>query len=205
MRIDDCSLDETLYSALKDDLITKRHTDMVFVYYNETTAMVEFSRECHRIALATKSRSLHRILKHVDHEIDNTTLIIVGKDGKPEAEALFNKLYNLQTSGKEINLWDDEEREEAVPKFDCKPENKYEPDFTDEDIKKERLDDEPQLEEDVEFHDTVEDYEEAEEEEWDLNMKYLKGGEGSALCEPPKDITDSMAEGKRKQPGQHEL
>ena len=200
MRIDDCSLDETLYSALKDDLITKRHTDMVFVYYNETTAMVEFSRECHRIALATKSRSLHRILKHVDHEIDNTTLIIVGKDGKPEAEALFNKLYTLQTSGNEINLWDNEEREEAVPEFDCKPENKYEPDFPDEVIKKERLDDEPQLE-DLEFTDTFEDFDEAEKEECDFKMMYPKRGKRSALCEPPKVLTDSMDEGKRNNLG----
>ena len=192
MRIDDCSLDETLYSALKDDLITKHHTDMIFAYYNETTAMVEFSRECHRIALAAKSRSLHRILKHVDHEIDNATLIIVGKDGKPEAEALFNKLYNLQTSGKEINLWDNEDREEAVPEFDCKPENKYEPDFTGEDIKKERLDDEPQLEEDLEFTDTFEYSEEAEKEESDYKMMYPKRGKISALVEPPTVLTHSM-------------
>ena len=96
--------------------------------------------------------------------------------------------------------------EESVPEINCKPETKHGPAFTDGNIREEDLD-YPLFEEDVEFHDTFEDYdeEEDEEEEWDLKMKHPKGSEGSALCEPPKVITDSMGEGKRKQPGQHEL
>ena len=79
------SLDQTIYTALKDDLITKHHVDILFSYYNETTSTVEFTMECHRIALAAKSKSLHQILNQTDQEIDRTTLIMVGKDSKPEA------------------------------------------------------------------------------------------------------------------------
>ena len=201
--MNDCTLDQTLYGALKDDLVTKRHVDMVFSYYNETTAMVEFTSECHRIALAAKSRSLHQILDHAGREIDGTTLIIVGQDSKPEAEDLFNMLYNPEASGEDITFWEDAEivpleRGEAVPEFDCTPENNIEPIFSDEDIKEESLDD-PLFEEDLEFNDTFED-----EEECDLKAK-PKYPTRDKICEPPKVLTYRMEGRNGKQTGLHEL
>ena len=58
------SLNRTIYGALKNDLISKKHVDMVFSYFNEITETVVFTTRCHRIALAAKSRHLHQILLH---------------------------------------------------------------------------------------------------------------------------------------------
>ena len=138
MTMDAKSLDWTVYSALKHDLTNKQHVDMVLAYYNEATSKVEFSKECHKIALAAKSRSLHQILlRHADHEGADTALIFVGQDNGSEVEALFNKCYNPETSSEEITLWSNE----ALTKFECTPDINFENDILDEDIKKEDLDD----------------------------------------------------------------
>ena len=184
MGIDKCSLDQTIYSALNDDLIAKRCVDMVFSYYNETTSKVEFTKDCHRIALAAKSRSLHHILNLAAGHNDCTSLIMVGKDCKLEAESLFNMFYNPGTSDEDIILWDDGKGKEVVPELECTPDINYEHGFLDEDIKQENLDDHLYKEEDIESDETSEDSEITEEELCDrkTEMKYLQ----DALYQPPK-------------------
>ena len=38
------TLDQTVYGALREDLVDQRHVDMVFAYYNESAAKVEFTK-----------------------------------------------------------------------------------------------------------------------------------------------------------------
>ena len=104
---DNLTIDQTVYGALKDDLINKHHVDMVFSYYNEKTAKVEFSKSCHRMALAAKSRLLYYLLSHGSFGDEILTLILVGSDNLGAAEDLINILYSPEKCGKDITLWDD--------------------------------------------------------------------------------------------------
>ena len=45
------TLDQEVYSALRDDLEEKKHVDMVFSYFNDVRGKVEYSVRCHRMAL----------------------------------------------------------------------------------------------------------------------------------------------------------
>ena len=38
------TLEQTVYGALRDDLVEQRHVDMVLAYYNESAAKVEFTK-----------------------------------------------------------------------------------------------------------------------------------------------------------------
>ena len=60
------TLDETVYAALRFDLDEKRHVDMVFSYYNEAAERVEYSADCHKIAMAAKSTLIRKLL--LQHE-----------------------------------------------------------------------------------------------------------------------------------------
>ena len=111
----DSSLNQTIYNALSNDLIHKKHVDMVFSYFNEITATVVFTTRCHRIALAAKSRYLHQILLHnADQEIDSTNLVIVGEGSKADAKAIFNQMYNPATSSEEVLPWENTERKDCT-------------------------------------------------------------------------------------------
>ena len=55
------TLDQEVYSALREDLEQKKHVDMVFSYFNDSRGKVEYSVRCHRMALAAKSRLLQRM------------------------------------------------------------------------------------------------------------------------------------------------
>ena len=90
---DNLTIDQTVYDALREDLVNKHHVDMVFSYYNERTAKVEFSKSCHRMALAAKSRLLCYLLSHGGGFGDELlTLILVGSDKMGAAEDLINIL-----------------------------------------------------------------------------------------------------------------
>ena len=56
------TLDETVYAALRRDLEEKHHVDMVFSYYNEAAERVEYTADCHKIALAAKSPVIRQLL-----------------------------------------------------------------------------------------------------------------------------------------------
>ena len=121
---DNLTIDQTVYGALRDDLVNKHHVDMVFAYYNEKTAKVELSKSCHRMALAAKSRLLYYLLSHGGFGDEVLTLILVGSDSMGAAEDLINTVYSPETSGKDITLWDDEgvklgksENVEVMPEF----------------------------------------------------------------------------------------
>ena len=56
------TLDESVYAALRLDLEERRHVDMVFSYYNGAAERVEYTVDCHRIALAAKSPLIRELL-----------------------------------------------------------------------------------------------------------------------------------------------
>ena len=56
------TLDQTVYAALRYDLDEKHHVDMVFSYYNEAAERVEYTADCHKIALAAKSPVIRQLL-----------------------------------------------------------------------------------------------------------------------------------------------
>ena len=91
---DNLTIDQTVYGALRDDLANKHHVDMVFSYYDEKTARVEFSKSCHRVALAAKSRLLYYLPSHGGFGDELLTLILVGSDNVGAAEDLLSILYN---------------------------------------------------------------------------------------------------------------
>ena len=70
----DLTIDETVCAALRLDLDEKRHVDMVFSYYNEAAERVEYTAECHKIALAAKSPLIRKLL--LQHE--GTTSRVLG-------------------------------------------------------------------------------------------------------------------------------
>ena len=94
MDADRLTIHETVFGALRDDLENRHHVDMVFSYYNDKTAKVEFSKGCHRVALAAKSRLLYYLLSRGGFGDELLTLILVGSDSMGEAENLINLLYN---------------------------------------------------------------------------------------------------------------
>ena len=51
-----------MYAALRCDLDEKHHVDMVFSYYNEAAERVEYTADCHKIALAAKSPVIRQLL-----------------------------------------------------------------------------------------------------------------------------------------------
>ena len=65
------TLDETVYAALRLDLDEKRHVDMVFSYYNEAAERVEYSADCHKIAMAAKSTLIRKLLLQQEGMIGN--------------------------------------------------------------------------------------------------------------------------------------
>ena len=73
---EDITLDDTVYAALRLDLEEKRHVDMVFSYYNAVAERVEYTADCHRVALAAKSPLIRELL--LQHE-GMSTLIMAYK------------------------------------------------------------------------------------------------------------------------------
>ena len=119
------TIDHLVYGALRDDLKTERHVDMVFSYYNETTGRVEYNAKCHRMALAAKSHVLRHLLCQSGLE-ENLSLTLVGTCEMTAAEDLIGLLYDPGKSGKDISLWDDDapliQKQEQYEEIQVKPE-----------------------------------------------------------------------------------
>ena len=120
----DQTLDQEVYSALREDLEQKKHVDMVFSYFNDSRGKVEYSMRCHRMALAAKSRLLHRMFLLQNGEYnDGLSLILVGSAEMSPEEDLIGILYDPEKSGKDITLWDDEAiKLDQLEEFEVKPE-----------------------------------------------------------------------------------
>ena len=107
------SLDEVVYDCLREDLRREkqRHVDVLFSFYSEASAKVEHAADCHRIALASKSKLLRRLLNaHDGPDEDKLRLVLVGGSiGAGEAEALIELMYDPEKTGRDIALWDDDE------------------------------------------------------------------------------------------------
>ena len=73
------TLDETVYAALRVDLEERRHVDMVFSYYNGVAERVEYTADCHRIALAAKSPLIRELL--LQHEGMSKTTCVARRVG----------------------------------------------------------------------------------------------------------------------------
>ena len=142
MERSDLTLDQEVYSALREDLEQKNHVDMVFSYYNDSRGKVEYSMRCHRMALAAKSRLLHRVFLLHDAEYnDSLSLILVGSGEMTPEEDLIRILYDPEKSGKDITLWDDDAiKLDQIEEFEVKPEmgfiqNEFDKFHDEEDIK----------------------------------------------------------------------
>ena len=121
------TLDQEVYSALREDLEQKKHVDMVFSYFNDSRGKVEYSVRCHRMALAAKSRLLQRMLLLQNDECnDSLSLILVGSGEMTPEEDLIGILYDPEKCGKDITLWDDEAiKVDQMEEFDLKPELEF--------------------------------------------------------------------------------
>ena len=73
------TLDESVYAALRLDLEERRHVDMVFSYYNVVAERVEYTADCHRIALAAKSPLIRELL--LQHEGMSKTTCVARRVG----------------------------------------------------------------------------------------------------------------------------
>ena len=157
------TLDQEVYGALRDDLKEKKHVDMVFSYFNDVRGKVEYSTSCHRMALAAKSRLLHRIFLLHNGDL---SLIIVGSGEMTPAEDLIGILYNPEKSGKDITLWDDDGIK--LDPVEVKPEQGKELDiFHSEDEKGSTVNDEEDWE--------LEDQEQIKKKKRSPNVKDTKG------------------------------
>jgi hypothetical protein len=99
-------LQETLYLALQEDLHRKKYTDVTVAYFNQLTETGEVISQCHRLALAAKSRVLHRVLRGLDHEED-VRIIVVGDD-PAEGHELVRTIYDPEQSNRNIPLWNED-------------------------------------------------------------------------------------------------
>ncbi len=102
---------ETLYLAMQEDLEQKRFVDLRLSFYNQTTGSASVLSECHRLAMAVKSRILGRALRGLDHEED-VVIVVVG-DEEEEGRELLKILYDPTRSLSDFAPW-----EAAAPEYD---------------------------------------------------------------------------------------
>ena len=82
------SVPETLFEAFNEDLVNRKYVDVTVAYFNQRTETAEVVSECHRLALAVKSRLLARALRGLDHEED-VRIVLTGDAGVEEGPRLL--------------------------------------------------------------------------------------------------------------------
>ena len=100
------SVPETLFAAFNEDLVNKKYVDVTVAYFNQRTETAEVVSECHRLALAVKSRLLARALRGLDHE-DDVRIVLTGDIGVEEGYEFVRTIYDPAKSPAEINLWNE--------------------------------------------------------------------------------------------------
>lgn len=138
------TLDHVVYDSLKEDLYKKQHVDAVISFYNDITEKVEYTASCHRIAMAAKSKLLHRLLaSHDGPDDEKVHVILVDSIDRGKAERLIEQMYDPDKTDKDIALWDsegvEEEEDDEDMDFMIEPETILQAD----DIKKEPVESDP--------------------------------------------------------------
>ena len=100
------SVPETLFEAFNEDLVNRKYVDVTVAYFNQRTETAEVVSECHRLALAVKSRLLARALRGLDHEED-VRIVLTGDAGVEEGYEFVRTIYDPAKSPAEISLWNE--------------------------------------------------------------------------------------------------